>query len=331
MKKKIMRVMIVLVSIFLVFTYFWKALLPNQLEFTINEYFEGISHHNKTTFVIHDTAKWLNGELAVVEDKQMIGIVYLEKVFGVYKVKNYALCNRTDTVKDSFMKGIDYQYRLLRVKSFIEDTDIIIAYVKDPEINSFELKNESNELRFELPENRKLIFSEVQQLFSIIRTQSEEYDEMLIEWQDKNLEEMIKYNANDFVCKSDKPLNIAVVGTFNFKTDYSILIDNITLNEVHNLDAKKYDALFVNSDITKEILDKKMLGELVNNNWDVFIIDPLENPYLFENTHIDENIIIIEKSKSGGGNWSKGNYYDLESNYLRAYNSIFELLSNKKE
>lgn len=331
MKNKLIQISIVLILILLVGAYFWKALLSNQLEYAISKYFEDSSYHSKTTFVIHDTAEWLNGELVVVEDKQMIGIVYLEKKYGIYKVINHALCNKTDTVKNSFMKDIDYQYRLLRVKSFVEDIDIIISYVKDININSFEFDNGSNQLRFELPENKKLIFSEVQQLFSIIKTQSHGYDNMVIEWQDEKLEELIKYNTNDFIFKSDKHLNIAVAGTFNFKTDDSIFIDNISLNEIHNLDVEKYDALFINSDISNGMFDKKMLDELVMNNWDVFIINPFKNPDLFEDSHIEDNVIIIERSRSGVGNWSKGDYYDLESNYLKAYGHIFDLILSKKQ
>lgn len=66
--------------------------------------------------MMYDTVEWLNGELLAVESEDMVGAVYLEKTFGVYKVKNHALCNKSDTAKDQFMEDYDYQYRLLRVK-----------------------------------------------------------------------------------------------------------------------------------------------------------------------------------------------------------------------
>lgn len=326
MRKRFIRSIIVLVCIFLIVTFFWKALLPNQLEYTINDYFEGISYHENTIYKIHNTAKWFNGELVVVEGKEMIGVVYLEKVFGIYKVKNHALCNKTDTVTYSFMRDIEYQYRLLRVKSFVENKDIIIAYVNDTKINSFELENESNELIFLLPENRKLIFSEAEQLFSIIKTQSDEIDETFIEWKDENLQDMIKYNTNDLICKSDKPLNIAVIGLFDFKTDDNILIENVSLDKLQDLDSDEYDALFINSSISNGTVD-----ELVKKNWHVYIIDPLKNLDSIGNTNVGKNVIIIEKSINSGGSCSKSDYYDLDSNYFMAYNYIFESLSNRKK
>lgn len=326
MRKRFIRNIIVLIFIFLIATYFWKALLPNQLEYTINDYFEGISYHDNTIYKIHNTAEWFNGELVVVEGKEMIGVVYLEKVFGVYKVKNHALCNKTDTVSNPFMRDIEYQYHLLRAKSFVENKDIIMAYVNDTKINSFELENESNELVFLLPENRKLIFSEVTQLFSIIKTQSNEINEMFIEWKDENLQDMIKYNTNDLICKSDKPLSIAVIGSFDFKTDYNILIENVSLNKLQDLDSDEYDALFINSSISNGTVD-----ELVKKNWDVYIIDPLKNLDSIGNTNFGKNVIIIEKSINGGGRSYKSDYYDLYSNYFIAYNYILEHLSNRKE
>ena len=205
---------------------------------------------------------------------------------------NFVLCNKIDAVKSPSIRDIDYQYRLLRVKAFVDNRDVIMAYVKDTEIDSFELENESNELRFQLPENRKFR----------------------------------KYNANNFICKSDNPLSIAVIGAFNFKTDDSILIDSIKLNEIDDLYSEDYDALFINSSISDGTVD-----ELVKKNWDVYIIDPFKNLEPFGNTNIKENVIIIEKSLNGCGSSSKAEYYDLESNYFMAYNYIFERLSNRKE
>lgn len=329
MKVKIMRVIIILISIFIMVTYFWKALLPNQLQYTINEYSEEISFHNETTFKIHDTAEWLNGELVAVEGKEMVGVVYLEKFLGVYKVKNHALCNKIDNVKDSSMGDVDYQYRLLRAKSFVDDKDILMAYINDADLNSFELEDNLNEIRFQLPENRELILNEVNQLTSNIKTESNVInliDEVFIEWKDKNLQSMIKYNANNFTYKSNTLLNIAVIGSFRFNTDDSILINNILLSDTYDLNSEEYDALFVNIEISNETLN-----ELVNENWEVYIIDPLKNIESFGNTYVKDNVIIYEKSKNGSGSSFKTDYYNLESNYLMAYSRIFERLSYRKK
>jgi len=330
-RKRIIGMIIVIVLIIVSAIQFWKVLLPNQLEYTIREYFKGISNHSINTYMIHDTAEWLDGELVVVEDNEMIGIVYLEKKYGIYKVKNHALCSKVDTIRDSFMKNVDYQYRLLRVQSFVYDRDILIAYVNDAEIKSMKLVNTLKQLSFDLPENKKLIFSEENQLFSIIRSQSEVYEESFIEWKGEKIEDQIKYNVNNITLKSLKPLNIAMVSEFAFKVDKNILIEKLRFEDLDDISAEKYDAVFIDSDMSNVKFDKIMLDNLVNSNWDVFVIDPLENSHLYGNANIDRNTIIIEKSRGGVGSWSKSDHYDLETNYLRAYNSIIELLSSKKE
>lgn len=320
-----------LFSIIVVVTQFWKVMLPNQIEYTVNEYFGDISYHSKYTFALHDTVDWLDGVLVAVEDNQMIGVVYLEKKYGVYKVKNHALCSKIDTIKEPFMENIDFQYRLLRVQSFVQDKDILLAYVKDTDISSFKIENASLQLDLDLQENEKLVFGEVNQLFSIIKTESMIHEETLIEWKGEKLEEQLKYNFKNYKLKASKPLKIATVGGITINVDKSIIIDKLELEDLDDLSAENYDALLIKSQISNSYFDKKTLDRLIEDNWDVFIIDPKENPRLFGNNRIDENTIVIKKGRKGIGNWSKCDYYDLESNYVRVYNSIFELISNKKE
>lgn len=324
MKRSII-VIIVLILIFIMAPYVLKVIFPNQLEYAIERYFDDQPGINKSKYLVYDTEKWLGGELVAIENDEMVGIIYLKKVFGLYKVDNYALCNKKDETKGDYMPNVNYQYRLLRVKSFTENKDILIAYINDPNIKSMTLENDFKELKFQLTDNRNLIFCETQKLFSIIKTQSDSVEEVFIEWKDENLQDMMKYDTRKLVLDSKVSLDIAVIGGFGFKTDDSILIDNIELNEVNELNSETYDALFVNTRISNEKVD-----ELVKRDWDVYIIDPLKNleqPY----NNIHENVIIIEKSNNGGGRCSKADFYDLASNYYSALNYIFDQLSDRKE
>jgi hypothetical protein len=304
--------------------FFRKVLSTNQLEYTINNYLEGFPYHNNTAYKVHDSKDWLDGEIVVVESDEMIGLVYLEKTFGIYRVENHVLSNKNDVLKTPYINELEYQYRLLRVKSFVDEKDVLFAYINDEEIQSFKMEMGSNEVRFQLPENRMVILSEVDRLYSSIKTHSEVE---FIEWKDEKLQDMIKYNSNSFVYKSDNLIKIAVVGgfRFNFKTDHNIIIDNIKLNAVDNLSSEDYDALFINTSISDEKVD-----ELIKCNWDTYIINPNNNLKDSNNKNFEERLIILRKGNSIG-KYSKFDFYDLRTNYFVAYSSIFEHLSNRKE
>jgi len=95
-------------------------------------------------------------------------------------------------------------------------------------------------------------------------------------------------NSNYFVCKSDNLLNIAVVGGFEFKTDHNIVIDNIKLDAVDDISSEDYDALFINTNISDEKVDR-----LIRKNGDIYIIDPIKNLKHFGNKNIEDNLIIL--------------------------------------
>lgn len=324
MKKKIIQIIIVLAILLLMGVFFRKVLSTNKLEYTINNYFEGFPYHNNTTYKIHDSKDWLNGELVVVESDEMIGFVYLEKTFGIFRVENHVLTNKNDVPKTPYINELEYQYRLLRVKSFVDEKDVLFAYIKDKEIQTFKMGMGSNEVRFQLPENRKVILNEVDRLYSKIETYSEVE---FIEWKDEKLQDMIKYNSNSFVCKSDNLIKIAVVGgfRFNFKTGHNIIIDNIKLTAIDNLSSEDYDALFINTSISDEKAD-----ELIKSNWDTYVINPNNNLKDSRNKNFEERLIILRMGNSIG-KYSKVDFYDLRTNYFVAYSSIFEYLSNRKE
>lgn len=326
MNKKTIKIILLVAVMVLLLAHFWKVFLPDQLEYTVHHYLEEEAYYEETAFKIYDTVKWLDGEVVAVEGEQMVGLVYLEKNFGVYAVRNHVLCNKTDTVKDAVMQGIDYQYRLLRAQAFVDNKDIVMAYVNDPEITLFEIENEANQRILQLPENRKLVFSESNQLHTIIKTKSTIQEDLLVEWKDKNFQDFIKYNTGRLVFKSDHPLNIAFVGTFDFKTDDSIFINKVSLEDIETLDVAAYDAVFINREITNDKLD-----ELVKNHWDVCVVDPLDNINPIGIMNINEDVILIEKRLGGSGYSSKTDYYDSRSNYFMAYGYIFERLSERKE
>lgn len=323
MKKKIIQIIIVLAVLLLIASYFWKAFLPNQLDYTINDYFSDFTYHNEETFKIYDTKKWLNGELVAVEEKNMVGVVYLEKTFGIYRVENHILCNKTNVAKSPQIEDLEYQYRLLRAKSFVDGKDVVLAYVKDDEMNSFKMSTGSNEARFELPGKRKVILSEANGLYSSVKIHSE-VD--FVEWKDEKLQDIMKYNVKDFIYKSDKALSIAVIGESNFKTEDSIRVDNTDLERVDDLSSEDYDAIFINTSISQEKVDA-----LIKNKWNTYIIDPIRNLKHFQNNNLDEDLIVLRKGNGGFGKYSKVDFYDLKTNYFIAYSSIFEFLSERKE
>lgn len=318
-----MQIIIVIAVLLLIGSYFWKAFLPNQIEYTFNDYFSEFTGLNETTFKIYDTKKWLNGELVAVEEKEMVGVVYLEKSFGIYRVENHILCNKTNVAKSPQIEDLEYQYRLLRAKSFVDGKDVVLAYVKDDEMNSFKMSTGSNEVRFELLGNRKVILSEVGRLYSSVKMHSE-VD--FVEWEDENLQDLMKYNSEDFIYKSDKALSIAVIGELSFKTDHSIGIEYIDFETVDNLSSDAYDALFINKNISNA-----EVNELVEKKWSVYIVDPNRNLKHFQNNNLEEDLIVLRKGNGGFGKYSKVDFYDLQTNYFIAYSSIFESISERKE
>ncbi|MEA1974160.1 MAG: hypothetical protein U9N10_01235 [Bacillota bacterium] len=318
-------VIVVLISILIIGPHVLNVIFPKQLEHTIEKYFDDRLGINKSKYLVYDSEKWMGGELVAIENDEMVGIIYLKNYFGLYVVENHALCNKKDESKSDYMPSDDYQYRLLRVKSFANNSDILIAYINDSNIKSMTLENEFQVLEFQLTDNRKLIFSETQQLLSIVKTQTDIVEKIVIEWKDKTLQDFMKYDIGKLVLGSKVPLDIAVIGNFGFKTDNNIQLDNIELRDIDELNSETYDALFVNTRISNEKVD-----DLVKKNWDVYVIAPLNNLEK-PNNNINENVIIIEGSNRGGGRSSKGNFYDLKTNYYSAFNHIFDRLSDRKE
>lgn len=323
--KKSITVIVVFILILKISPYILNVIFPNQLAYMIEKHFDNQLDLNKSKYLIYDSQKWLDGELVAIENDQMVGIIYLKNYFGLYRVKNYALCNKKDEAKNNYMPTAEYQYRIFRVKSFADNSDILVAYINDADIKAMTLEEEFQELEFQLTDNRKLIFSETKQLFSIVKTKTDIVEEILIEWEDKNLQDMMKYDTEKLVLGSKIPLDIAIIGEIGFKTDSSIQLDCIELSDINELNSETYDALFINVGISNDKVD-----DLVERNWDVYVIDPLNNLEK-SNNNIKENVIIIERSNSGGGSSSKGDFYDLKSNYYSAFNYIFDRLSDRKE
>jgi len=260
-----------------------------------------------------------------IENDEMVGLIYFKNYFGLYVVKNHALFNKKDEAKNDYMPSGDYQYRILRAKSFVGNSDILMAYINDPKIKSMTLENDFQEMNFPLTDNKKLIFRETQQLFTIVKTQSDTVEEILIKWKNKNIQDVIKYDTSKLVLSSKVPISIAVIGELAFKTDNSIKLDAIELSDVRKINSQNYDALFVNVRISNERVD-----ELVKTDWDVYIIDPLNNLEK-ANNNIDVDVIITRRGSNGSWNSYKGSIYDSKSTYYREFNYIFNYLSDRKE
>lgn len=318
------KIIILIIGLFLVTLYLFKVLSPNQLERTIEHYFDNQNSIHKSNYSIYNTQNWYGGELVAIENDQMVGLIYLKKFLGLYHVEDYVLSNKVDVTKSIYTPKEPFQYRLLRVQSFADDKDIIMAYVNDPAIKSLTLEKDFQELNFQLPDNRKLVFSETKALFSIIKTRSDLVEEFFVEWEDKSLQDKMKYDTRHLVLTSNVFLNIAVVGEFYFQTDDSIQMNDFDLADLDELDASAYDALFINARISNE-----RVNNLVKREFDVYIINPFNN--LDQSSNIDEDLIVIEKSNSGGGSCSKGDFYDWESNYYSAFNHILMRISERKE
>lgn len=326
MHKKHLYIFLIVALMALLTAQFWPVFLPKQLDHTVNRYFEEHSFHKNDKFIIHQDADWLSGELALVENDEMIGLVYLEKQFGLYKVINHVLCNKTDNLKDDLMKDLDYQYRLLMARSFVDNQDILMAYINDEEIKTFELDGGLDEFTFSLKDGRKVFISIIEDSHSIIKTKSKTIDERVIKWTEDNLQDFIKYDADKFVYSSEKPLNLGLVGDFYLQTDDSISLNNLALNDLENLASDDYDGLIINTRISNDEIE-----DLISENWTLFLMYPnrnLENKKLF---NVDEETLIIEKSKHSSGRSSRSKLYDLESNYFIAFSIIFERLSMDKD
>lgn len=322
--KRGIKIIISVIGFFLVAFYLFKVLSPNQLERTIEDYFDNQNSIHKSNYSIYNTQNWHDGELVAIENNQMVGLIYLKKILGLYHVEDHVLSNKVDGAKSIYTPKEPFQYRLLRVQSFADDKDIIMAYVNDSAIKSLTLEEDFQELNFQLPDNRKLVFSETKAPFSIIKTRSDLVEEFFVEWEEKSIQDKMKYDTRHLVLTSNVFLNIAVVGEFYFKTDDSIQINYINLGDLQDLDSSLYDALFINARISNEGVDN-----LVKRGFDVCIINPFDN--LDQSSNIDEDLIVIEKSNSGGGSCSKGNFYDWKTNYYSAFNHILIRISERKE
>lgn len=330
MKKINIGILIVLLSTLMVAGQLWKNILPHQINYTINNYLNKNLYQGESNYKLYEGINWLDGIIVPIESDKMVGVVYLEKKLTTYKVKNHALHSKTDPIREPFMGDIDFQYKLLRVQAFVDDKDIILAYIKNDAIKTFTLENIPLQYDFELLGNNKLVFGEVNKLFSVIKINSNSHERDIFNWRDEKIEERLKYNFENYVHKSLNPLKIVTLGNISINTDKSILFEKASYEDLINMKADTYDALFINSTLPNTDFSREMLDKLISNKWDIFIFNPNQNPHLFRTENIGEDTIVIETGR-GAGSWSKYDYYDLESNYTKVYNSIFELLSMKKD
>jgi hypothetical protein len=319
---KNIKIALLSLVVFLVGLYTWRLVAPIELESLVNDYFKDYSYLEDSTFQVYDSYEWENGLLVAVEGEEMVGVAYLEKKFGAYKVKDHALCNKKDTIKGYSIDGRQYQYRVLRAKSFLGDKDVLMAYVNDPEIKWFKVNDKSLDLSFELSNGRRVMFGQVEWDVTDIKTSS---NNIFVEWNDDTLQDIIKYDTQNLVFKSEQPLSIAVVGPIGFNVDESINIDKVTLEEIDNYDAGAYDALFVNSHIEYGAVEA-----LVERKWTVYVINPASNIKPKAPNLLYEDVIVLMKGPGRSGRTSKYESYDLQTSYFMAYNYIFERLSKRK-
>jgi hypothetical protein len=85
-----------------------KVIFPSQLEYTIEKYFDDRPVLNRSKFLVYDTEIWHGEELVAIENDEMVGVIYLKKFLGLYRVDNYALCNKVDEAKGDYMPSVDY-------------------------------------------------------------------------------------------------------------------------------------------------------------------------------------------------------------------------------
>lgn len=302
--------------------YFWKAFIPNQKEYAVNKYFESQTYHIGDSFYIHSVNKWHNGEIVAIENEKMVGVAYLEKRLGVYSVKNHALLNKVDFSKPDFMEDYSYQYRVLKAKEFVEGKDILVAYIKDGALNTFNIKNDSSQVVFTLPQTKKIVVGEIKHRVSIIGSDT---DIEVIGWTDKRLEDFIKYERSDLVLQSEKKLMIAHSGSFPYKIGNNIETKRVSLDQLSNLDAEEYDVLIINKNISEESLDI-----LKDSDWHVVVLDPKENYKTTINHMLDEDIVAIEIGKATSGTYRQDDLRDSSSNHYIALQLILEHLERRK-
>lgn len=324
MNKRTIKILIGIIGIVLLLFvgYFWKAFIPNQKEYTINKYFESQTYHKGDSFRIHNCTKWHKGEIVAIENEKMVGVAYLEKRLGVYSVKNHVLLSKVDFSKPDFMVDYSYQYRVLKAKEFVENKDLIVAYINDGTLDAFNIENEPSQVVFPLPQSKKIVVGEIKHRVSIIGTDT---DIEVKEWTDKSIEDFIKYKRSDLVLQSEKKLMIAHSGSFPYKIGNNIETKKVSLDQLANLDAEEYDVLIINRNISEE-----SLNTLKNGDWHVVVLDPKENYKTTVSHKLDEDIVAIEIGKALSGTYRQDDSRGSSSNHYIAIQLILEHLERQK-